>query len=108
MTSTESKIMPLHPNFWTTHIGSVPYLEVEHVSDFLVKNIGIPAWSQFPRRTFRENMYVQFSPTLPSIVVDETQEKIYFNTRGDFNSSLEEFYSIFLANDLERFALRPE
>ena len=101
--------MPLNPNFWTTHVGSVPYLDVKQICETLVTRIDMPAWPQFPRRKFRENMYVQFSPALPALKFDESDEKIYFiTTGGDFNSFLEEFYAKYLADDFKAFGLLPE
>jgi hypothetical protein len=67
-----------------------------------------PAWPQLPRSTFRENMYVQYSSTLPAIVEDAAKEKIYFDTRQDITPALEAFYTPFLADDVNAFALRPE
>jgi hypothetical protein len=50
-------------------------------------------------------MYVQFSKTLPGVVVDEANEKILFNTNVDLTSELEVFYEHYLADDLDWFAL---
>jgi hypothetical protein len=36
----------------------------------LAASIDIPAWPQLPRRSFHESMYVQYSPSLPAIVLD--------------------------------------
>lgn len=65
----------------------------------------MPAWPQLPRRSFRESMYVQYSAGLPALVVDEASEKIYFDTRGDWTSGLEQFYERYLADDVDAFAL---
>jgi hypothetical protein len=53
-------------------------------------------------------MYVQYSPTLPAIVEDAAKEKIYFDTRADITPALETFYTPFLADDVNAFALQPE
>jgi len=73
----------------------------------LIQMLDIPAWPQMSRRTFRENMYVQFSASLPAIVTDETKQKVYFDTLGDITSALETFYERYLANDVTAFALKP-
>ncbi|RME07073.1 MAG: hypothetical protein D6803_04890, partial [Anaerolineae bacterium] len=70
--------------------------------------LDLPAWPQFPRRTFRESMYVQYSARLPAIVEDAQKEKVYFDTRGDITPALEAFYTLFLADDVDAFALQPE
>jgi hypothetical protein len=76
--------------------------------DRLAKTIDIPAWPQLPRRSFRESMYVQYSPSLPAIAVDEAKEKIIFDTTQDISPAMEEFYGRFLAEDIDSFGLRPE
>jgi hypothetical protein len=94
-------------NFLTTHVGSVPYPAVDGLTEKLAGLLDVPAWPQLPRRSFRESMYVQYSPTLPAICEDPGHEKIFFNTRIDYTDTLEEFYTPVLAEDVESFALRP-
>jgi hypothetical protein len=100
--------MAFEPHFWTTHVGSVPYAEVNGISERIAGELDIPAWPQFSRRTFRENMYVQYSFPLPRVVLDEAREKITLDTTGDLTPDLEVFYTKFLADDLEAFGLTPE
>ena len=99
--------MPFTPKFMTTHLGSIPHTECVDICDRLINMLDIPAWPQMSRRTFRENMYVQFSASLPAIVTDENKQKVYFNTHGDITPALEAFYERFLANDVNAFALKP-
>ena len=95
-------------NFLTTHVGSVPYPSVDGLTEKLASLLDVPAWPQLPRRSFRESMYVQYSPTLPAICEDTVQEKIFFDTRQDYTDTLEGFYTPVLAEDVESFALKPE
>lgn len=95
-------------NFLTTHVGSVPYTDANGISPRLQNSLDVPAWAQLPRRAFRESMYVQYSVGLPAIVEDTAQEKVYFDTRTDITDALEAFYTPFLADDVDAFALRPE
>jgi hypothetical protein len=95
-------------NFLTTHVGSVPHPETGTLPARLAGLLDIPAWTQHPRRIFRENMYVQYSHSLPLVVVDEAKEKIILDTRGDLTSALEAFYTPYLADDVEAFALNPD
>ena len=95
-------------NFLTTHVGSVPYSTTDGLTEKLAHLLDAPAWPQLPRRSFRESMYVQYSPTLPAICEDEAQEKIFFDTRQDYTDTLEGFYTPILAEDVDSFALRPE
>ena len=56
----------------------------------------IPSWVQFPRRTFHENMMVQFTEGMPGLVEDG--DRIYFNTEApDFTEQLTEFFTRYLA-----------
>jgi methionine synthase II (cobalamin-independent) len=95
-------------NFLTTHVGSVPYPTANGLTERISGFLDVPAWPQLPRRSFRESMYVQYSPTLPAIYEDAVQEKIYFNTKEDYTDTLEAFYTPVLADDVEAFALLPE
>jgi hypothetical protein len=100
--------MTFEPHFWTTHVGSVPYTRVEGVSEEIAAQLDIPAWPQFSRRTFRENMYVQYSASLPRMVLDEQKEKITADTTGDLTPDLEAFYERYLADDVDSFGLKPD
>lgn len=95
-------------NFLTTHVGSVPYTSASGLTDRLVSLLDVPAWPQLPRRSFRESMYVQYSPTLPCVAVDDEKEKIIISTRGDMTSALEAFYNPYLSDDVEAYALQPQ
>jgi methionine synthase II (cobalamin-independent) len=95
-------------NFLTTHLGSVPHLSADGLTDSLQKFLDVPAWPQLPRRSFRESMYAQYSPSLPALCVNETEEKVYFDTTRDLSELLESFYTPIINDDLEHFALRHE
>ncbi len=100
--------MNLEPEFWTTVISSFPHQEDATLCERLTTVLDIPAWPQLPRRTFYENMYVQYSAALPKVVVDEENEKITFDTNGDLTAALETFYTHYLAEDVDAFALMPQ
>jgi hypothetical protein len=95
----------LPSTFTTTLIGSFPHLDSTTLCPRLIDTIQIPAWPQLPRRTFRENMYTQYSAGLPGIVVADAQQKVTFNTADDLSPALEEFYGRYLADDVDSFAL---
>ena len=101
--------MNLEPQFWTTVIGSFPHKEEDSaLYHRLATGLDIPAWPQWVKRTFYENMYVQYSAPLPNLVVDEANEKITFDTTGDLTDALEMFYANYLEDDVDAFALTPE
>lgn len=95
------------PPFATTNVGSVPHMDANSITQQLINNLDIPSWPQLPRKTFLENMYTQFSASLPALMLDDTKEKIYFDTENDLAQVITPFYERFIENDLEYFAL-PE
>jgi hypothetical protein len=95
-------------NFLTTHVGSVPYATADGLTEKLCHLLDVPAWPQIPRRSFRESMYVQYSPRLPAICEDSAREKVYFDTANDIADALEVFYTPVLSDDVAAFALQKE
>ena len=95
-------------NCRTTVVGSFPHLEARELCERLAARLDVPAWPQLPRRTFRENMYVQYGDGMPGVIIDESAEKIYFDTTEDLTPALENFYERYLVEDVNAFALRPE
>ena len=95
------------PPFATTVIGSFPHQACADLCERLAE-LDVPAWPQLTRRSFRENMYVQYSAPLPALVVDDAAEKIYFDTKDDITLALTPFYEAYLAEDMEAFALPQE
>jgi len=94
-------------NFLTTHVGSVPYLAINGLTEKLNSLLDVPAWPQLSQRSFRESMYVQYSHTLPAIQEDAKQEKVYFETSKDISEALENFYTPLLTDNVDAFALHP-
>lgn len=92
----------------TTAIGSFPHTDPQPLCQRLLESLSVPAWPQLPRRSFKENMYVQYSARLPGIRIDEQNEKIYFDSSGDLTAELESFYTLVLEEDLSAFALPEE
>ncbi len=95
------------PPFATTVIGSFPHQACASLCERLAE-LDVPAWPQLARRSFRENMYVQYSAPLPALVVDDAAEKIYFDTRDDITLALTPFYESYLDENMETFALPHE
>jgi hypothetical protein len=96
---------------WATGIGSLPFLSPQQACDFILEVLcdEIPFWPQLPRRSFHENMYVQFSQGLPGVVVDAQQRKIYVDTASKrFDAELESCYQHYLSEDLDYFAIGPD
>ncbi|HOK39976.1 MAG TPA: hypothetical protein PLD27_02920 [bacterium] len=89
-----------------TAIGSWPHKDLEKIINLIFDNfIYIPVWPQLPQLNFFENMYVQYSEGLPCIVIDENNEKIYFNTSNDFYNQIQNVYENFLSDNFEYFKI---
>lgn len=97
--------MSFSPNFLTTLIGSVPYTDTANTCQRIATFIDIPIWPQMVKLGFRENMYTQYGARLPAVVIDDSDEKITFDTREDITPALESFYMPYLEEDLDYFGL---
>lgn len=86
--------------------GSLPYQEPTAACRLVLDTLDIPTWPQLPRRSFLENMYVQFSERFPGIVV--TGEQIYVNRDRDLDEELEQLYVAYLMNDLDYASISPD
>jgi len=96
-------------NCWPTIIGSMPHTDpavaCSQVAHYLKD---IPAWPQLPRRSFLENMYVQYSQGFPGVVVNEAEKKIHVNRHQDLTQPLEQLYSAFLGNKVDELAISAD
>ena len=90
-----------------TAIGSMPHTDpqaaCEAISHYLKD---IPAWPQLPRRSFLENMYVQFSQGFPGVVVEEN--RIYVDRSRDVAKPLEALYAAYLENNIDKYPISPD
>lgn len=90
-----------------TMIGSLPHTDpVEACQKVLHYLKDLPAWPQLPRRSFLENMYVQYSEGFPGIVVRD--EKIFVDRAKDLDKDLEKLYSAYLDNNFSRYPVSRE
>jgi methionine synthase II (cobalamin-independent) len=98
-----------------TTIGSLPHTNVTRGTVLMFDSTPeIPAWVQFPRRVFYENMMVQFTEGMPGLVEDG--DRVYFDTAApDFIEQLTDFYARYLAATedgdlvaLDSFGLSPQ
>ena len=79
-----------------TTIGSLPHTDITIATELVFENTPeIPAWAQFPKRSFHENMMVQFTEGMPGLVEDGNQ--IYFDTTAsDFTEQMTRFFTNYL------------
>jgi hypothetical protein len=94
-------------NCLSTMIGSMPQSNASDACEQVLRYLkNIPAWPQLPRRSFRENMYVQYSQGFPGIVIEE--EKIFVDRGKDLEKPLEQLYSAYLENNIDKFPITPD
>lgn len=86
--------------------GSLPHQEPAEACRLVLDTLDIPTWPQLPRRSFMENMYVQFSERFPGVVV--TGEQIYVDRERDLDDELERLYVAYLMNDLDHASISPD
>ena len=100
MSKTELNCLP-------TIIGSMPHTDPRKACSLIVRYLkDIPAWPQLPRRSFLENMYVQYSEGFPGAVVEN--DRIYVDTAKDYTKPLEELYAAYLENNADKFPISRE
>jgi len=91
--------------FLPVAIGSFPHRDPQAAISLIFKHLPrFPLWPQLPKKDFRENMYVQYSKGMPSLVIDQQHERIFMDTSHQAEAELEVFYSHALEEDLEYFA----
>ncbi len=99
MQDTSRSPFLFEPRCLATTIGSLPHTDVALGARLAIESTPeIPSWAQFPKRTFYENMMVQFTERMPGLVEDVEGERVYFDTTAlDFIEQLTDFYSRYLA-----------
>ncbi len=94
--------------FEATGIGSLPFVDPKESCRIVLENFPeIPFWPQLPKRSYLENMYVQFSEGLPGVVVDEKNRSIHVETQKAANE-VELVYERYLAQDLDSFGISED
>lgn len=86
--------------------GSLPHTDPAVACQLMIDQMDIPAWPQLPKRSFRENMAVQYSERFPGMVV--SGEQFYVDRGRDLSFGLEQLYMAYLTNDLEFGAIDPD
>lgn len=99
--------MELPVLFPATGVGSLPHRDPERaVRAVLGRFREVPYWPQLPRRTFLENMYVQFASGLPAAAIDG--EKLYVEGGDRMMAEAETFYERFLTGEAAPFSVPAE
>ena len=99
--------MSSKPDFYfkTTGIGSVPWEDIDETCNKILEFLpSIPFWPQLVRRSPFEDMNIQFTEGLPLVRINEEERSINVSAE-DAEEALVEFYSHYLADDLEYFSI---
>lgn len=87
-----------------TIIGSMPHLDAQKACSMITRFLkDIPAWPQLPKKSFKENMAVQFSQGFPGIV--ERDNGIYVDRSIDWDKPLEELYNAYLDKNVDKYPI---
>ena len=100
--------MKINGKFLTTGIGSLPYIDAVKSSDRIFEAFDIPFWPQLPKRSFKENMYSQFSQGLPGLVIDEKRRTIYVDSSKDLSEELAKIYESHVSGDYNSLGITEE
>jgi len=90
-----------------TIIGSMPHTDPQAACSQVFHYLkDIPAWPQLPRRSYMENMYVQYSEEFPGVVVSE--DSIYIDRSLNRDKPLEKLYAAYLDNNVDQYPISPD
>jgi hypothetical protein len=95
--------------FAATAVGSFPHQDPRTACDLVLACFPeVPVWPQLPAASFKEQMEIQFSESLPGVILDSSKERMHIDTGGDPTSDLECFYENYMAENLDHFAISEE
>ena len=102
--------MSCKPDFYfkPTGIGSVPWKDIDKTCNKILDFLPVlPFWPQLIRRSPLEDMNIQFSEGLPLLSINKETKSV---SVSDDNSeeALVNFYSHYLAEDIDYFAISRE
>ncbi|MHC4882681.1 MAG: uroporphyrinogen decarboxylase/cobalamine-independent methonine synthase family protein [Planctomycetota bacterium] len=109
--------MSLKPKFLATGIGSVPFTDADYAVETLLSRLPeSPFWPQLPRLGLNEQMQAQYSESLPCIQIDRENNRLYFDTTGDYTEAFAAFYEAYIlamdpdagTGDCSAMAIGPE
>jgi methionine synthase II (cobalamin-independent) len=87
-----------------TAIGSMPHTDPKEACSEVSRYLkDIPAWPQLPGRSYLENMCAQFSEGFPGAAV--RGETLFIDRAKDLDKELEEFYSAYLENNIDKYPI---
>jgi methionine synthase II (cobalamin-independent) len=95
--------------FSATGIGSVPFQDIDGTCRAILKHFPcLPFWPQFVKRSYLENMSIQYSEGLPLLKIREEKRSLVIPPTDNVESELVTFYDRFFAQDIEYFSISRE
>ncbi len=90
-----------------TMIGSMPHTDPAEACSLVTRYLkDIPAWPQLPKRSFKENMRVQYSEGFPGVVIKD--DSIHIDRSQDWDEPLEDLYTAYLESNAAKYAVSIE
>jgi len=102
------KSMKINNKFLTLGIGSLPYIDADKSVEWIFNTFDIPFWPQLPKRSFKENMYSQFSQGLPGLIMDEEKKTIHVDSSKDLSEELAGIYEACISGSYDLFGITEE
>jgi hypothetical protein len=94
------------PELVAMNMGSLPHTDPKEACHLIRRHFPeLPGWPQLPKRSYLENMYVQFSEGFPGIVVEE--DRVYVDRSRDLSQDLESLYQAYLESDVDAYGFGP-
>ncbi len=101
----------INKKFIATGVGSLPHQDVTLACQFILDNFkdDIIFWPQLVKRSFLENMYVQYSQNIPGVVIAREKQRIYIDTdNNNFLGEMEKAIRHYSDEDLDYFAISED
>jgi hypothetical protein len=86
----------MNTNFLTTAIGSMPFEDPKKAVNLSLTALDAPIWPQLPRLGLYEQMEIQYSEGIPTVVVDTEKSRMFLQTDGDYSEDFAAFYEQYL------------
>jgi hypothetical protein len=85
-------------------IGSLPHENAADAWDDIFNYFpATPFWPQLPKRSYYENMYLQFSEHIPGRKIDDKNNRFYIDKAQNLQPVMEKFYNAYLTEDFNAF-----
>jgi hypothetical protein len=89
-------VTTFEPGCLPAALGSLPLTDPQEACELVLGHFPqLPMWPQLPRRSFLENMYVQYSQALPGVIVGPDSIRV---DREHVEEGLEKLYVAYLGN----------